>query len=105
MKNYLCVGYSQTYGTLHGMYEFDVIYGTEEEALEVAEQLAYEVIDSYSCISEMLEENAEETGSSFEECASEEVEYYVCRLKDNINLKEICNLNWDIESIKKEYAF
>lgn len=104
MENYLCIGCSKTYGVLHGMYFFDAIYGTEEDALEIAKNLAYDVIDSYSCIEEIIEDTAEESGMSYEECAAEEIEYYVYRLRDDIDIDKIRNLNWDVESIRDEYS-
>ena len=50
-------GYDDLYGGEGGMREVRIIKGTTEYAKDWAIQLAWNVIDSYSCIADDLEEN------------------------------------------------
>ena len=53
-------GYDDYYGGLHGMVEYKVIEGTEEDANNHGLEMSYSVIESYSEIEEALEDNIED---------------------------------------------
>lgn len=58
MKRYAIYAYEQTFGGLHGMSEVAVITAeSREEAEEIAEDMSYEVIDCYSDIREIMEQD------------------------------------------------
>ena len=50
-------GYDDLYGGEHDMKEVRIIEGTSENAKEWAKQLAIDVVDSYDCITEDIEES------------------------------------------------
>ena len=51
--------YDDIYGGLHGMQDINILCGTEDEAREVASDMALDVIDSYYDIRDALEEKVE----------------------------------------------
>ena len=51
--------YDDIYGGLHGMQDINILCGTEDEAREVASDMAFDVIDSYYDIRDALEEKIE----------------------------------------------
>ena len=51
--------YDDIYGGLHGMQDINILCGTEDEAREVASDMAFDVIDSYYDIRDALEEKVE----------------------------------------------
>ena len=51
--------YDDIYGGLHGMRDMDILRGTEDEAREVASDMALDVVDSYYDIRDALEEKVE----------------------------------------------
>lgn len=60
MKYYAVLGQEQMFYGLHGMSKMEVITANDfEEASRYAEELSYEVIDSYSQIQEEIEEDVE----------------------------------------------
>lgn len=103
---WVCFGCSQSYGDLHGMWEMDFIEGTFEEALDVAKENAIHVCESYDCIYEPIEEEAqghEDYESAYEELFMDEIEYSVFRLRDDVDINELYELNWDLDDILDEY--
>ena len=67
--------YDEFYGGLHGMVEYDIIEGTEEEADACGLEMSYEVIESYMNIYNSLEDNireyCEEEGFDYDENGKE----------------------------------
>ncbi len=51
--------YDDIYGGLHGMRDMDILRGAEDEAREVASDMALDVVDSYYDIRDALEEKVE----------------------------------------------
>ena len=51
--------YDDIYGGLHGMQDIDIFDGTEDEASQIASEMAGDVIDSYYDIRDALEEEVE----------------------------------------------
>lgn len=51
--------YDDIYGGLHGMQDIDIFDGTEDEASEIASEMAGDVIDSYCDIRDALEKEVE----------------------------------------------
>ena len=51
--------YDDIYGGLHGMQDINILCGTEDEAREVASDMAFDVVDSYYDIRDALEEKVE----------------------------------------------
>lgn len=51
--------YDDIYGGLHGMQEVEILRGTEDEASQIASEMAGDVIDSYYDIRDALEEKVE----------------------------------------------
>lgn len=105
---WVCYGCSESYGDLHGMWEMDFIEGTENEALEVARENAIHVCESFSDIYEPIAEEAEEYDDpeeAYEELMLEEIEYMAFRLRDDVNLEELYQLNWELDSILDEYGW
>ena len=60
MELWAVIGFDAMYEGLHGMIEYNIIEGTEEDAAEEGEILSYAVINSYPDIYESLEERIEE---------------------------------------------
>ena len=50
-------GYDEFYGGLHGMIEYEIFEGTEEEADARGLEMSYEVINGYTDIIDVLEED------------------------------------------------
>lgn len=69
--------YDEFYSGLHGMENYEIFEGTEEEADECGREMSYEVIESYSDIYDSLEDDVkqycEEEGFDYDE-NGEEVE-------------------------------
>ena len=59
-------GYDDYYDGLHGMAEYEIFEGTEEEANARGLEMSYEVIESYSEIEEALEDNIEDELSYYD---------------------------------------
>ena len=79
MAYYLIYGCDQIYGGLHGMEQYEVVCcENDEEALEWARELSQWVIESYSNISDDLEETVqaicESEGIPYDGTSSEEDE-------------------------------
>ena len=58
--------YDDYYDGLHGMIEYEIFEGTEEEANERGLEMSYEVIGRYSEIEEALEDNIEDELSYYD---------------------------------------
>lgn len=59
-------GYDDYYGGLHGMAEYKVIEGTEDDANFHGLEMSYSVIESYSEIEEVLEDYVEDELSYYD---------------------------------------
>lgn len=102
---WMYIGCSQSYGTLHGMYNFGFCEGTEEDALEFARETAWYVCDSYSCITDPLWEDADHDEDVYNEFLHDELEYWVVRLRDDVDLDYIERLDWDYEEIEEKFGY
>ena len=125
MANYLIYACEQRYGGLHGMYNYAVEYGiTEQRADEIGHEMSIGVMESYTCIMEDLQEEAEYHAdrdtiddNEYEdlicemigELEEENTEWSLYRLRDNLteeDKKQIKELDkkLDWEEIKKVYG-
>ena len=125
MANYLIYACEQRYGRLHGMYNYAVEYGiTEQQADEIGHEMSISVMESYTCIMEDLQEEAEYHAdrdtiddNEYEdlicemigELEEENAEWSLYRLRDNLteeDKKQIKELDkkLDWEEIKKVYG-
>lgn len=59
MFYYVC-GQEKIYQGLYGLMYDTIVDGSEEDAIEIAIELSDDVIDSYSCITDMLENTVAE---------------------------------------------
>jgi gamma-glutamylcyclotransferase (GGCT)/AIG2-like uncharacterized protein YtfP len=57
---YAICAYEDTFGGLHGINSFAVVEGTEEDANIIAEQMSYDVMQSYALEDEDEDYNCEE---------------------------------------------
>lgn len=62
-------GYDEFYGGLHGMVEYEIFEGTEEEADARGLEMSYEVINDYSSIIDALEDDVKF------QCEQEDLDY------------------------------
>lgn len=102
------------YAGLHGMYNYTVEYGiTEDEADDYGHNMSIEVMESYSCIMDDIQSNAEESVerdtideneyedlicSAVAELEEENAEWTLYRLRDNLteeDKKHIRTLDWE----------
>lgn len=92
----------QLYSGLYGMYDIAIVEVADmEEAEEIGCEMSRDVIDSYSCITEQLTEEALEVSShegdypemtfeeSYEDCVREDISYTIWQLKDDAPIEEI----------------
>ena len=68
MFYYVC-GQDQIYKGLHGLMYDAIVEGSEEDAIEAAIELADDVIESYSCITNLLEDDIAEL------CEKQNIDY------------------------------
>lgn len=68
MFYYVC-GQDQIYQGLHGLMYDTIVEGSEEDAIKTAIELADDVIGSYSCITDFLEDDIAEL------CEKENIDY------------------------------
>lgn len=95
--NLFIYAYDNLFGGLHGMYNYTFYEAdTEKEAQETALELSCEVIDSYSDITEQLEEDADfccddrdsdEWSSAYDEAVLQDTAYEIYALKDEVKDK------------------
>ena len=61
--------YDNFYGGLHGMIEYEIFEGTEEEADARGLEMSYEIINDYECITDVLEDDVKD------QCEWENIDY------------------------------
>ena len=109
MDIYVIHAFDEIFGGLHGMEEWSMEEcQNEKEAIAVAEEMSYDVIDSYDDITEILRERAEDSlsydieegridsehqreqafNSYYEDCVDEDVSYYIVKLNPSHSLEE-----------------
>ena len=112
MNYYAINAYENLYEGLHGIYTMEVIMAPSDDAAErIAENLSYEVIESY--VEDELRESAEEEGISedddeYEAMLAEDIAYDIYKLDNSkipkgVSLPSLTNDFWDDpdEFIKK----
>ena len=62
-------GYDNFYGGLHGMIDYEIFEGTEQEAEAEGMEMSYEVISDYSSIIDVLEDDVKF------QCEQEDLDY------------------------------
>ena len=72
MKKFAIVAFESCYGGLHGLYEAEVVEANDyAEAQEIAAEMSYSVIDSYSSAFEDMEEDEYEIDYEIQEVFSD----------------------------------
>lgn len=112
MNYYAINAYENLYQGLHGIYTMEVIMAPSDDAAErIAEDLSYEVIESY--VEDELREGAEEEGISedddeYSAMLAEDIAYDIYKLDNSkipkgVSLSSLTNDFWDDpdEFIKK----
>ena len=111
MAKYLIYAYENLYGGLHGMCSYTVVEKRDDrDAFETAAQLSREVIDSYDCILQDLEEEVreyhDETDDEFaddlEQVIEEDIAYEVYKINvkavdHDPTVEELEDLFWEDE--------
>lgn len=104
MQRYAVYATENMYQGLHGLYNFAVVSGTEKDAETHGFEMSYELITSYDCIFEDLEEEACGDEELLEELITEEICYEVYKINDN--KEEIKKLsNRELENLFDEYGY
>lgn len=109
MNVYVIHSFDEIYGGLHGMEDWSMEeYQSEKEAIETAIEMSYDVIDSYSDITEILHERAEDLlsydieegriiseqqkettfNNYYDECVKEDISYEIVKLDFSHSLEE-----------------
>ena len=111
MKRYFVYAYDQSYGGLHGMYDWCFMESSYEEAECEAVEMSMEVIDSYSDIrcslfdceeEEIYERYSEE---EINEIYQEDIAYEVWELRDDApSFEELEAMNLDPQSYIDDYC-
>lgn len=116
MNVYVIHAFDEIFGGLHGMEEWSMEEcQNEKEAIETAIEMSCDVIDSYSDITEILHERAEDLlsydieegrinsefqreqafNSYYEDCIREDISYYVVKLDSSHSLEEYEKMHAD----------
>ena len=113
MIKYLVVGCTQTYGTLHGMYETEVIEAKDQkEADEIASEYGEYAIDTWAdydkirsraefeCELDPDDEGYEELiDELIEEGLQAEKEYWASKIKDEYQSMDIEELQYELHQV------
>lgn len=110
MSIYLIHAYEDLYDGDNGMEDWDIIEGTPEEVVAHATEMSYDIIESYSCITKILKEQAgeyisydeedeelseEEYDRRFEnyysECIMDDIAYTIYALNNSNSLEQYLN--------------
>lgn len=88
-------GYDEFYGGLHGMIEYEIFEGTEEEADARGLEMSYEVIGDYDNIADALEDDVKD------QCEWENIDYEeggeeVDDIRDEVYREDTA---WDIHQL------
>lgn len=104
MNYYAINAYENLYEGLHGIYTMEVVMAPSDDAAErIAEDLSYEVIESY--VEDELREGAEEEGISEDDdeygaMLAEDIAYDIYKLDNSkipkgVSLSSLTNDFWD----------
>jgi len=106
MAKYLIVAYDEIYGGSNNVEDWVCFEGDYDEACEMGYEMALDVVQSYSCVMDELEEKAEERFNSTTEEYSdylwelieEDALFEVYKLKEDTPVDEINNHpeNWEV---------
>lgn len=109
MSVYVIHGYEEIFGGMHGMEEWSMEeLQNEKEAIETAIEMSRDVIESYSDITDILDERAEDSlsydieegrinsefqrerafNNYYEDCVEEDIAYTVVKLNPSHSLEE-----------------
>lgn len=118
-KNWFIYAYPETYGGLHGMYDYVAIENClEEDAIETGSEMPYEVFESYGLENELYpysdyEQECLEVGDTpteeeywnrIADLMDDECAYEIYILKDNVDVNFINSLHEDPREIIKQYC-
>ena len=122
MAIYLIYACEQSYGGLHGMYDWDIREcNSKQKAEELGEYMSHEVMETYSCIMDSLYEQANEYiehdtideneyqdlfDSYLDDLIEENVEYQLYELDSHYSEEEYRKLteSMDWEEIVERYG-
>lgn len=119
MEKYFIYAYPHMYGGLHGMYDWDIVEGTYEDATYSAHELALQVIDDFGLYEQLYSEDEyrvdndipddeeidwDDYHKSMEDLIEEEASFEVYKIKDGVNIEEIRQCNDDPHTIIEKYC-
>ena len=111
MKRYFVYAYDQSYGGLHGMYDWCFMESSYEDAECTAAEMSANVIDSYSDIRYSLFDCEEEeiyerySEEEINEIVQEDIAFEIYEVRDDApSFEELEAMYLDPESYIKEYC-
>lgn len=126
MIKYLIVGCTSSYGTLHGMYNAEVIEAEDEnEAYEIARELGAEAVDTWVNYDDVRaaaeadcgyepdgdkEPDEDEIEALIDEYLADEMDYWALKIKDEYQsmtieeLENLLNVEMGVDDFSKEYC-
>ena len=126
MTKYLIVGCTTSYGTLHGMYEAEIVeVENENEAYEIARELGEEAVNTWVNYDDVRasvmadcgyepdgdkEPDEDEIEALIDEYLTDEMDYWALKIKDeyqSMSLKELENILTSVmgvDDFSKEYC-
>ena len=122
MKTFLILAYDANYGPDNGIYDWDIIHCEDEKEVQgIGYQMSEQVIESYSFITDSIDEEVRERLNEegitydhldyeelyddwYEDVLNEHIQYEYWELDPSIKYHEIINQNTDWEEIKNTYS-
>lgn len=126
MTKYLIVGCTASYGTLHGMYNAEVIEAeNENEAYEIARELGEEAVNNWVNYDDVRasamadcgyepdgdkEPDEDEIEALIDEYWADEMDYWALKIKDKYQsmtieeLENLLNVEMGVDDFSKEYC-
>ena len=99
MAFYYVCGRDQIYGGYHGLSYDTVIEGSEKDALDVGIELSENLIDSYSCITDNLEDQVAEL------CENKNINYWDSFTWTDEEADIVEDIRADVYSEDRDYFF
>ena len=129
MSIYVIHAFDEIYGGLHGMEMWTLEeFKNESEATDVAEEMSRDIIDSYSDITDILKERAEDLlsydieegriifehqrerafNSYYEECVGEDISFNITKLDPKYTIEQynemILSKEYDYEELADKFG-
>lgn len=129
MAVYVIHAYDEIFGGLHGMEMWSLEeFKNESEAIDIAKEMSCDIIDSYSDITDILKERAEDLLSYdieegrihsaeerekyfnqyYEECVEEDMSFYITKLDSKYTIEQynemITSGEYDYEELADKFG-